>query len=310
MLRCIASVLLALACASAAAREPFEAGEGPFNPNALRFGMRASEADCARLAQAVWARGPDGGECIRYWAAGLSAGGPTPRALAYFHGDQLVGDVPERSYPTRTPAQLQANAQNMHQVLGVPVFLVARPGVFGSSGEHKQRRREAESRILNAALDALAAKHGVREWSLVGLSGGGHVVASLLGHRSDIVCAVPASAVSSPRMRWQRLGQPRDLTGYADSWEPVDHLTAERFHPQLRVFVLGDPRDGTVAWPTQLPLAEKLKSLGAKVEVVTGEGTGPTFHDLGGSGRVLGAMCLQDRTTPEILERAARGLRG
>lgn len=70
---------------------------------------------------------------------------------------------------------------------------------------------------------------------------------------------MPASAVSSPRPRWQAYGRSKDLTGHADSCEPVDHLRAGVLHPQLKVFVLGDPRVTNVPWPTQTPLAERLK---------------------------------------------------
>ena len=40
-----------------------------------------------------------------------------------------------------------------------------------------------------------------------------------------------------------------------NSHEPIDHLPRNAaYHPKLRVFVLGDPKDGNVPWPTQTPL--------------------------------------------------------
>lgn len=184
------------------------------------------------------------------------------------------------------------------------------PAFFESSGEHKQRRRELEPRLVSAALDAIKARHAINELVLVGLSGGGHIVASLLGWRSDIVCAVPTSSVSSPKLRWQAYGRSTDLTGQADSYEPVDHLQREVLHPQLRVFVLGDPRDTNVPWATQTPLAERLKQLGAAVQLVHGEGSDAQRHVLGASGQRLGAWCLRDLPTDEILRQAAQGLKG
>jgi hypothetical protein len=53
-----------------------------------------------------------------------------------------------------------------------------------------------------------------------------------------------------------------------------------------------------------------LKELGAAVELLTGEGSGPQRHGLGTSAQRVGAECLRERPTREILEMAARGLRG
>lgn len=308
------SMLLASLCFSGtlhAQRLPFVTGDDNFSPQALVQGVSATAAACAQVANAVWARTPAGeAECIRYWASGLAAGQPAPRALVYIPGDQMAFDVPDPTYGSRNPQSVQQLADAMHARLEVPVIVLGRPGTFGSSGEHKQRRREPEARLVSAALDAIGAKHAIAEWGMVGLSGGGHTVAALLGWRSDIVCAVPASAVSSPRLRWQVLGRESDFTGHADSYEPLPQLRREVFHPKLRVFVLGDPRDSNVPWSTQLPLAARLKELGASVETLTGEGGGGQRHFLGASGQLVGSLCLRDRPTQDILDLAARGLKG
>jgi dienelactone hydrolase len=55
-----------------------------------------------------------------------------------------------------------------------------------------------ESRQINAALDVLKQQWSIKEFVIAGQSGGGHVTASLLTMRNDIVCAVPTSAPSSP----------------------------------------------------------------------------------------------------------------
>lgn len=106
------------------------------------------------------------------------------------------------------------------------------------------------------------------------------------------------------------MGRTADLTGYTDSYEPVDHLRREAFHPQLRVFVLGDLKDSNVVWATQTPLAERLKALGADVTLLNGEGSDGQRHALGGSGQRVGAMCLRGATTQDIVDTAARGLKG
>ena len=301
----------AIAAATHAQRVPIDTGDGNFTAAQLAQGVAATPSQCAGLAHTVWAQVPGGqAECIRYWAAGLPASGPVPRVMVYIPGDQMAFDQADASYTTRNPKIVQGLADGMQARAGVPFILLSRPGTFGSSGEHKQRRRELEPRLMSAALDAIKARHGITELVLVGLSGGGHIVASLLGWRSDIVCAVPTSSVSSPRLRWQGMGRTADLTGHADSYEPVDHLRREVFHPQLRVFVLGDLKDSNVVWATQTPLAERLKALGADVTLLNGEGSDAQRHALGGSGQRVGAMCLRGATTQDILDTAALGLKG
>ena len=132
----------------------------------------------------------------------------------------------------------------------------------------------------------------------------------MLTMRSDVECAVPASANSAPKMRWTMRGRTQDLTGYSDSFEPVEHLSASLAATGVRVFVLGDPNDTNVPWSTQLPLAKRLKQLGVAVEELEGEGAGPERHALAGSSTLIGSRCMKGATTPEILERAKQGLKG
>jgi hypothetical protein len=312
-IRTLQAIMLAatLAASAHAQRIPMDTGDGYFTAQALVQGVAATADQCAGVANAVWAQAAGGSaECIRYWASGLPAGGAVPRVMVYIPSDQMAFDQADAGYATRNPKIVQGLADGMQARAGVPFVLLSRPGTFGSSGEHKQRRRELEPRLMSAALDAIKARHGISELVLVGLSGGGHIVASLLGWRSDIVCAVPTSSVSSPRLRWQGMGRTADLTGYTDSYEPVDHLRRDVFHPQLRVFVLGDLKDSNVVWATQTPLADRLKALGADVTLLNGEGSDAQRHALGASGQRVGAMCLRGETTQEIQEAAARGLKG
>lgn len=294
-----------------AQRVPIDLSNDNFSAESLVRGVAATPAQCSQITQAVWARASTGEqECIRYWATGLAGDGTAARVLVYIPGDQLAFDQADASYAGRNPTIMQAMANTMQARIGVPFILLSRPGTFGSSGEHKQRRREPELRLMSAALDEIRTRHGVREFVLVGLSGGGHIVASVLGWRQDIVCAVPTSSVSSPRLRWQRMGRDSDLTGFKDSYEPVDHLKPGSFHPRLRVFVLGDTRDSNVLWATQTPLADRLREVGVDTHLLNGEGSDPQRHNLGASGQRVGAQCLLDKPTPEILDLAAQGLKG
>lgn len=284
---------------------------GDFSEAAVLSGVQATQAQCAQTVNAVWAApASTGGECLRYWAAGFDKVSVT-RAVVFFHGDVYTGvGKTNPSYLNTSQAAQQTAAQQIAKRLGVPYVAVGRPGTFGSSGDHMQRRRKPESEIISAALDELKKRLDVQEWVVAGLSGGGHVTASLLTMRSDIVCAVPTSAPASPRIRWEMLGRNRDTTNYADSYEPTQHLAKERMHPDIRVFVLGDPQDKNVVWPSQTVLADALNKINVPSLVIQGQGTGPDNHVLIRSPLLVASWCAKDMSTSDIETLAAKGLKG
>ena len=265
-----------------------------FSEDAVRNGVVATKEQCDQVDNAVWAQTADSGQaCLRYWAAGFPSAA-SRRAVVYFAGDCWhyslgLGSLCRK----RTAARLKTDAEVWSRQLGVPYVFLARPGVFGSSGDHMQRRRPAESKLISAGLDELKKRLKIDQFVLVGQSGGGHVAASLITLRSDVVCAVPASAPSSPRIRWQTLKWTRDSTGYDDSYEPHAHLDKGHMHPPLRVFVLGDLNDKEAVWASQTVLADKLRTAAVPVEVLTGEGEGTKAHGLGRSAQAVAAVHLQ-----------------
>ena len=283
---------------------------GDFSESAVVRGVRATEAQCRAARNTVWANAGDAGaECLRVWSSGVG-GAPVKRALVFFHGDIFVGRG-----KTAT-AYLQSSIEEQHRLanswakrLRVPYFFVGRPGTTGSSGDHMQRRRKDESLLISAAMDELKARHGIEEWVVAGQSGGGHVTAALLTERNDIVCAVPTSAPSSLKIRWTLMGRSSDTTGNLDSYEPSQFLDKARVHPQLRVFVLGNPLDRNVFWPSQTVLADALAKAGIPVDVIEAPGHGPDGHSLSTESRVLAGWCAQGLSTADILAKAAQSFK-
>jgi hypothetical protein len=280
-----------------------------FSDEAVIRGMKASEPECRKTSGAVWATVGAEGECLRYWYAGFKDA-KVDAALFYFTGDLLEGGtVRDKAYSRLTPAKMQASVDAVASASGVPYVLLARPGTYGSSGEHRERRRVLESQLVSAAIDEIKRIHRIERINIAGQSGGGHVVASLLGFRADIRCAVAASAVSAPKARWIAKGLARDTTGYGDSYEPVEHLD-RIVSAGLRVFVVGDPHDMNVPFATQVILADRLKTRGVDVQIIQAEGGGSENHVLARSSILIGTMCMKGATTEQILDRAARGLKG
>jgi len=290
-------------------RLPYVAAAPDFSASAVTQGLRAERADCEAprahgtvQGDTVWVEHPQhGGECLRAWKAGFPTHGPAPRVAVFFEGDVWGAQGVPEVYLALTPRSVQAEVEQRAEQMAMPYVMLARPGIFGSSGDHMQRRRPAESALVSLALDALQRRHGVREWVLLGQSGGGHVVASLLAMRSDVLCAVPASAPASPRVRWLLLGYERDSTGYADSYEPLEHLRAEGRHPQQRVFVLGDPEDRNTPWASQVLLAGRARALGLHAREVPTRGQGAARHGLEDSAHAVAAACAQGLADDDVV---------
>lgn len=296
--------------AAAATSVPFTAA-GDYSEEALLRGVSATQAQCAEVSGTVWAdAGPLGQACIKYWTAGFPTAA-NGRAIVFFHGDLLVGKgKTAKGYLTNSPQKTQRDIELTARKLDAPYVFIGRPGTHGSSGQHTQRRRAAESALLSDALDQLRQRLNIREFVIAGQSGGGHVTAALLTRRKDIVCAVPTSSPSSPRLRWTLMGLKKDTTGFNDSYEPAEHLDKARMHPGLRVFVLGDPTDKKVPWASQTILSDRLLAIGVPVKVLQGQGAGPESHGLPNSGREVASWCFRDLATDEIVRRAGAGLKG
>ena len=316
-MNCVLKVVLALAAAGvafpsySADRRVAFSPEGDFSEETIRRGVVATSEQCSKVSNAVWANTKeDGSECIKYWASGFS-GRTTQKAVVFFHGDVWLGPgKTNKTYLQQSNKKVQQSADNWSRRLAAPYIFVGRPGTYGSSGDHMQRRRPAESLLLSAALDKIREKLQIKELVVAGQSGGGHVTSSLITYRNDIVCAVPTSAPASPRVRWTITGMAKDTTGYRDSYEPTEHLNKATMNKSLRVFVLGNPNDANVVWPSQTIMADQLQKAGIPVATLQGEGTGPEAHGLRDSAHKVAGWCFHDLPTDEIVRKAAKGLRG
>ena len=151
----------------------------------------------------MWVTHEGNGACIAYYPSqGSSHGLPqgptglarTGHAVIFFEGDVPAG-------LGRDEAKLKAHLDRLRQALDhyariyrVPYIFIARPGTFGSTGAHQERRGVREVHVLNAALDRIRARHRIERVTLTGQSGGATVAAALLTlGRTDVDCATPAS---------------------------------------------------------------------------------------------------------------------
>ncbi|MBC7954803.1 MAG: hypothetical protein H7Y33_02885, partial [Cytophagales bacterium] len=155
------------------------ADDEEFPTSELINGKRTSREQCETTRDAVWVAHAEGTECIRYYPSSNVVG--ARHAAFFFHGDQLDGRfVLPGAYKDNHAKALRTQAEGLARVNAVPYIFVARPGAYGSSGRHTERRRLKEYLSLNAAVDAIKARYGLERVHLGGQSGGAASVGALL----------------------------------------------------------------------------------------------------------------------------------
>ena len=259
-----------------------------------------TRSQCLARPNRLWIALEDGAECIAYIAPDGIAGSRT--AVLFFDGD-----VPEEDMASARTDKAVAFYQRLvteaQRVYGLPVVVVARPGLMGSSGMHLIGGMREEGITMNAAIDALKERHGYARVALAGQSGGARIVAQLLVlGRRDIVCAAMASgAYGVPRTK---RGGPVRTNIFGDPGRrflvPLHHAEDIASSPDRRAFVIGDPRDVRTPFSGQREWAERMQALGHHAVLLEGAASGPEHHGLSGTALRVAALCATGKTDQEI----------
>ena len=254
-------------------------GDSKFTSGDLQSLTTTTSDRCAVNGNSIWVVVDGQGDCIRYYAANLQ--NVNPSVLMFFSGDWLTNQLEVTGSYDRSPNSLQQEVNQWSAAAGNrPYIFLARPGTFGSSGSHGDRRRPREGKLVTAALDALKAKHNIGTFHMAGQSGGGGLVATMVNMRTDVGCAVIASGNVSVWMLTNLRNKTVDANNATDSYDPVAHVSEIRPGKDLRIIVLSSPRDMNVYYSTQLNYVEKLRLIGIQSTHVQIEGSGRQFHGL------------------------------
>jgi pimeloyl-ACP methyl ester carboxylesterase len=195
---------------------------------------------------------------------------------------------------------------------GIDFIYVARPGVFGSSDNHGEKRRPPEFLVLNRAVDLIKERHGYEQLVLAGQSGGATVVAALLTlGRSDIVCAVPASGLYDPvdeyiaavkkdlgqaPVRTERLANALRTTKF----DVMQHIGNIPKLPEHRLFVIGDQRDAIAPFEQQRRFAESVRDADHHAVLLQADGAGDEHHGLSHVALRVASWCALGKSDDEI----------
>ncbi|MET3497603.1 alpha/beta hydrolase family protein [Variovorax boronicumulans] len=282
----LAVALLALAQTACAQR----AGPEPRTPSAfveddlLHWNQPAVRANCPDRPGYLWVQPVEGPACIRYFASSDIDGARI--AIVQFSGDRdsVMNQAPER-IPGNTAPQRTLDAQRSRDRAGVPWIFMARPGTYGSSGDHGRRREPVEFHALDAALDALMQRHRLQRIVILGHSGGATAGAALLTMgRTRVACAVLTSGAYGLLERARLLGQSRDgrtdTTGSTQFYDPLDHVSGIARDPSRRIVLIGNPDDRNTPFALQERFGDAVAKAGHRVELRTHAAEPPLYHDL------------------------------
>lgn len=285
-------------------------GEEPFDIYEALNGSFSSAEQCAKVPNGLWIEVDGRGDCIRYYASGLDGGGGNPKVLVYFGGDAMlrtskgvrfIGETYER----QSPAGIQSDMAQWSRQGGVPAIHIARPGLYGSSGDHNMRRLPREIALMNAALDAVKKRYEISDFILAGQSGGGHIVASLLTRRKDISAAVIASGLVSVKQvvsYWDQRRKVPDWMIYdtRDFVDPIDGIDLIDKDRPPQIYVISDPEDRVVPFVSQLRYVRRLRAAGFDPRHVYAHATDKNRHGLALYARLAAALIARDEQPKEI----------
>ena len=289
-----------------------------------------SKAECDATPNAVWitAKWLDKGafsdstesttECIRYFPSDNAIGAKT--AMFFFSGDIVLDrgvsdNMVNPGYPANSYKAQVAIANRLANANGIPYLHVARPGMFGSTGNTATHRHSAkEAAIVNAAVDAIKAESSYDRISIVGQSGGGGLVGALLtSGRTDLDCVVMSSGSVSLKTNLKsaksklnvRNGQ--DTTGlpYRQLYDSLDYLGNAKPDAKRRVFMLSDPDDEAVSFVSQKEFADRANEKGIPIKFIIAKGSGKQHHGTSAQGIRTVGRCLAGMSDDEIAAKIA-----
>ncbi|MBT2375239.1 serine hydrolase [Pseudomonas fluorescens] len=287
-------------------------GDTPFPTNEALHGTVATEELCAQIPSGLWIEVEGQGYCVRYYAYGL-ASQKNAQILVYFGGDALLTTSKgvrhiSTSYQSQTPAKIEAATAEWSCEANAPAIFLARPGLYGSSGNHLMRRQPLEIALMDQALDALKQRYTIGSFILAGQSGGGQIVAALLSRREDITAAVLASSLVSVRQvaaywEYQRDIPARFLQDSTRFYDPLDDIERIPKAPPPTLYVISDPEDQVVPFNTQLRYVRHLRKAKLNPQHIFAHAKAPAHHVLTEHARLAAALIAKGATPQTVRAR-------
>jgi len=257
-----------------------------YSKETILNGFDVSKDFCSSKENTLWVDDGSKNYCIKFYPFGLSDQNDT--VAIFFHGDLLGRDWDNKgntikhivlSYHDNDIKQINSYVKDMYGITKLPYIYYARLGTLGSSGDHKKRHTLSEVKTTQEALNKIKEKYYIRKFILIGQSGGGLLVASLLTQRDDIIFAAISSGLLSVKDRIRIMKWPKHSTGF-DFYDPIDHVNEISPNKDLKIFIIGDPKDKNVPFKSQEAYYKALKEHGLNAFLIKAGGRGKSHHGL------------------------------
>jgi hypothetical protein len=254
----------------------------------LLWNSAPDRQNCPDTASYLWIGHADGMDCVRYFAGRDLNDAPVVIVIFSGDRDRIMRRSPDEIL-NNTRRSKESVAAKLSKQAGIPVLILARPGTYGSSGDHRKRRQLREFLALEGALSTLKLRYRVGQYVLLGHSGGATAAAAMLTlGRADILCAVLTSGafdlLERSRRRAFSTGKSppinRDAIGLVTLYDPLYEVDGIVSDASRRIYVLGNSRDSVTPFDLQKKFADAVARAGHQVELHEVEARGPRFHDL------------------------------
>lgn len=269
---------------------------------------------CQGGAQYAWAGFEDGAECIAYYP---TSGMDKARTAVLF----FDGDVPGGYHFDEVRMQSHLSAMRrfldlLSRTYDVPFAYVARPGTFGSTGNHRKRRGIAEYQALAGAADRIRERHDISRLVLAGQSGGATAIAAMLAlGLSDVACAVPASGGYDlegmidwhAKKRGLDAGARRRPMFGGSGFNVMEHVGEVPKDGRRRIFILGDVEDKVTPFTYQKAYAQRLQEAGHHAVLVEARAQGGDRHGLTATALRMAGLCATGKSDETVREVARAG---
>lgn len=280
-----------------------------FSASDVLHGTFCTAEHAASIPFSLWAETQQASECIRYYPAGLSASG-NPKVMVFIPGDLLLrtnkGErlVPP-GYKSNSPKKVLKMMQQWADDANIPAIHIGRPGTFGSSGNHEKRRQTSEIELLNQSLNLLKEKHQIKDFIIVGQSGGGQITAAMLNLRKDVSAAVITAGLLPVHLLTQRWGKIRRTPGVKKYslemlYDPTAAIKDIPKDPQPTIIIISDPRDQAIPFYSQVIYVNKLKQEGLTVHHIYAHAPLPKRHALSEHGKKAAALIAKGKDINNI----------
>lgn len=261
-----------------------------YNQDLLEWSSVPIKNKCPDIEGYLWIEDDDDDEigCIRYYSSGNLKN--TDVAVIGFYGDRDI-DVRKSIYNIKnnTESAQKNYAKKQFKLLGIPYLVMARPGTYGSTGLHKNKRYISEFLLINNAIDILKKRYKIKKFILIGNSGGATIGAALLTlGRSDIKCAVLISGTYNylAREALRRKGIGIDYTfnrspkRIVEKYDPIYYIDNIVKDKDRKIFIIGNDKDKITPFHLQVAFAWRLSGAGHNVEIIQAKAYPPSYHNV------------------------------